>query len=307
MQAAIRDGPILSRTRKWDAPCNYLKATRRSERILNSASGTVCIPIRSNVRRANPVQRVMGNCDHIRAGDVVMGAQAQRWVLEYGGHMYESMVSYYPSIQGLDFTVGDDHIAPKSLEEAVGRPLDQRGVTTCFGCHATNAVIDHKLNLTSFKPGVTCEHCHIGASAHFAAAVQGDLSVLPPLLAKFSVGGDFGFLWSVSSNVGAGGELGGAAPRTCASSLIVWLTANASMGPIHASAASRATIHTRRFRATRHITTRNVSPVTLRQRRRRRHMRGSARWQGQTAQRVICRRCPFQAATLFSLITISES
>lgn len=115
-----------------------------------------------------------------------MGAQAQTWVLEYGGHMYESMVSYYPSIQGLDFTVGDDHIAPKSLEEAVGRPLDQRGVTTCFGCHATNAVIDHKLNLTSFKPGVTCEHCHIGASAHFAAAVQGDLSVLPPLLAKFS-------------------------------------------------------------------------------------------------------------------------
>src|SRR5579875_2307315 len=36
-----------------------------------------------------------------------MGAQAQTWVLEYDGHMYESMVSYYPSINGLDVTVGD--------------------------------------------------------------------------------------------------------------------------------------------------------------------------------------------------------
>lgn len=115
-----------------------------------------------------------------------MGAQAQTWVLDHDGHMYESMVSYYPMTQGLDVTVGDDHLHPKSLEEAIGRPLDNEGVTTCFGCHASNAVIDHKLNLTAFRPGLTCEHCHVGADAHLAAMVQGDTSVIPPDLKKLS-------------------------------------------------------------------------------------------------------------------------
>jgi hypothetical protein len=115
-----------------------------------------------------------------------MGAQAQTWVLDHNGHMYESMVSYYPSTQGLDITVGDDHLDPKNLEEAIGRPLDNEGVTTCFGCHASGAVIDHKLNLTAFKPGLTCEHCHAGADAHLAAMVEGDTSVIPPDLKKLS-------------------------------------------------------------------------------------------------------------------------
>ncbi|MGC2162620.1 MAG: multiheme c-type cytochrome [Silvibacterium sp.] len=115
-----------------------------------------------------------------------MGAQAQTWVLEHNGQMYESMVSYYPTIPGLDVTVGDDQLHPTSLEEAIGRPLDKEGVSTCFGCHATNAVIDHKLNLTAFTPGVKCEHCHVGADAHLAAMVQGDTTVIPPDLKKLS-------------------------------------------------------------------------------------------------------------------------
>lgn len=115
-----------------------------------------------------------------------MGAQAQTWVLEHGGHMYESLVSYYPSIHGLDVTVGDAGLTPKTLEEAIGRPIDGEGVTTCFGCHATNSVIDHKLNLTAFKPGVACEHCHAGANAHFADAVKGDFSNAPPSLGNLS-------------------------------------------------------------------------------------------------------------------------
>lgn len=115
-----------------------------------------------------------------------MGAQAQTWVLEHDGRMYESMVSYYPSTQALDITVGDDHIAPTTLEEAIGRPLDDQGVSTCFGCHASHAVIDHKLNMTSFKPGLDCEHCHVGAGAHLSAARQGDFSTMPPNLATMS-------------------------------------------------------------------------------------------------------------------------
>ncbi len=115
-----------------------------------------------------------------------MGAQAQTWVLEYDGHMYESMVSYYPSINGLDVTVGDDHLQPTSLEGAIGRPLDEQGVTTCFGCHATNAVIDGKLNLASFHPGVSCEHCHTDALEHYASMLHGSAATIPPDLGSLS-------------------------------------------------------------------------------------------------------------------------
>jgi hypothetical protein len=115
-----------------------------------------------------------------------MGARAQTWVLEHDGQMYESMVSYYPTISGLAVTVGDDRLHPTTLEGAIGRSLDKEGVSTCFGCHATNAVIDHTLNLTAFTPGVRCEHCHVGADAHMAAMVQGDMSVVPPDLKRMT-------------------------------------------------------------------------------------------------------------------------
>jgi hypothetical protein len=100
-----------------------------------------------------------------------MGAQAQTWVLERDGQLYESRVSYYPLINGLGITTGDEKLDPKSLAEAIGRPMSNEEAKTCFNCHATDAVADHKLNLSALKPGLTCEHCHAGASAHLAAIV----------------------------------------------------------------------------------------------------------------------------------------
>jgi hypothetical protein len=115
-----------------------------------------------------------------------MGAQAQTWLLERDGQFYESMVSYYPSIDGLDLTVGDDRLLPASLEQAIGRPLVTEGVTTCFGCHATNAVADHQLSLKTMESGVTCEHCHAGASAHNDAMLAGDTNAPLPKPGRLS-------------------------------------------------------------------------------------------------------------------------
>lgn len=115
-----------------------------------------------------------------------MGAQAQTWVVEHNGKMYESLVSYYPTMNGLYLTVGDDTMAPKTLEEAIGRPLSEEDAKTCFGCHATNAIVDHKLNLATLKPGLTCEHCHTGAAAHLESAIKGDHNDLPPSLGDLS-------------------------------------------------------------------------------------------------------------------------
>lgn len=115
-----------------------------------------------------------------------MGAQAQTWVVEHNGKMYESLVSYYPTMNGLYLTVGDDTMAPKTLEEAIGRPLSDEDAKTCFGCHSTNAIVDHKLNLAALKPGLTCEHCHTGVAAHLKSAIKRDPGNAPPALGDLS-------------------------------------------------------------------------------------------------------------------------
>ncbi len=109
-----------------------------------------------------------------------MGAQAQTWVLERNGNLYESRVSYYPSIKALEITTGDERLAPKTIDEAVGRPIGMDEAKACFNCHATNALIDHKLNLKGLHPGVTCERCHAGAQAHAAGMIAGSASAPIP-------------------------------------------------------------------------------------------------------------------------------
>ncbi len=113
------------------------------------------------------------------------GNAAQTWMFERDGVYYESLVSYYPSIGGLEITTGDSEITPTTLEQAVGRKLPPNEPKACFGCHTTGAVIDGQLNLSSFEPGVTCEHCHVGATSHLLAASQGDvMKTAPPDLRK---------------------------------------------------------------------------------------------------------------------------
>jgi hypothetical protein len=116
----------------------------------------------------------------------IMGIGAQTWVLEYQGHLYESLVSYYPAIRGLDITTGDEVITPSTLEQAMGRQLTQHDSVACFECHATNAVANGKLNLESVQPGLTCEHCHVGAVSHLVNVAQGELHAPLRDLSKLS-------------------------------------------------------------------------------------------------------------------------
>jgi Cytochrome c554 and c-prime len=114
------------------------------------------------------------------------GAGAQTWVLEREGRRYESAVSYYPSIPGLDFTTGDEDLKPRSVEEAIGREIGMAETKVCFGCHASNAFTDGKMTLESLRPGVTCEHCHAGTTTHLADSFNGDFDSAPPDLRKWS-------------------------------------------------------------------------------------------------------------------------
>ena len=114
------------------------------------------------------------------------GAGAQTWMLEYNGRRYESAVSFYPSIPGLDFTTGDEDLKPQTLEEAIGREIFTPEMKVCFGCHTSNSLSNGKLTLDSMRPGVACEHCHTGSTAHVTDAVNGDYDSAPRDLRKLS-------------------------------------------------------------------------------------------------------------------------
>ena len=114
------------------------------------------------------------------------GVGSQTFVLEREGKMYEGLVSFYPAVDGLDTTIGDQSIQPHNIVGAMGRELASSETTACFSCHATGAVANHQLKLDAMTPGVKCEHCHVGASEHFEAITHAQLNSIPPKLKKLS-------------------------------------------------------------------------------------------------------------------------
>jgi hypothetical protein len=107
------------------------------------------------------------------------GIRSQTWVLEYGGRFYESLVSYYAPIDGLDVTIGDASIRPRTLLEAFGRELSDFETRLCFDCHATAAVAGGRLKLDGMIPGVQCQRCHEGADPHSQAISLGNTASIP--------------------------------------------------------------------------------------------------------------------------------
>lgn len=114
------------------------------------------------------------------------GAHMQTFVFPYEGRMYESTVSYYPSLGGLAITVGHEPRRPRSLVEAMGRETSNEEITACFGCHSSGAIRDGKLNLESARPGLDCERCHAGALAHQESLAQGKPAPAPVKLGKMA-------------------------------------------------------------------------------------------------------------------------
>lgn len=102
------------------------------------------------------------------------GKSGQTYVYEYGNGKYESRVSFYTAIDGLDFTLGYAKDIPANLVEAAGRKLSVDEARNCFQCHTTGAAINHQLNLEKMVPGVNCEACHGPGEKHVAAMKAGE-------------------------------------------------------------------------------------------------------------------------------------
>ena len=102
------------------------------------------------------------------------GETGQTYLLQYNGALYESRVSFYPSVEKLDFTLGASKLEPSSLEDSLGQKLTPDDARKCFSCHATNAVSEtQELRLEGLIPGIGCEACHGPAASHVEAAKAG--------------------------------------------------------------------------------------------------------------------------------------
>lgn len=116
----------------------------------------------------------------------MFGQHSQTWVLEKDGHLYESLVSYFPRENGLGTTPGDQKLTPTNLTEAMGRKLSTWETLQCFTCHASGAVAGVKLTLDKLRPGLDCEKCHVGADQHMADAENDNFKTVPKSLKKLS-------------------------------------------------------------------------------------------------------------------------
>jgi hypothetical protein len=112
------------------------------------------------------------------------GAHMQTYVFEYEGKVYESMVSYFPRLEGLAVTLGDERRHPRTLVEAMGRETTNSEITACVECHGAGGVREGRLTLDSLRPGLDCEHCHAGAGAHAQSIAAGGAAPPPKSLGK---------------------------------------------------------------------------------------------------------------------------
>lgn len=101
------------------------------------------------------------------------GMAGQTYLFSHEGNFYESRVSYYAELHGLDLTVGAGNSKPRSLLEAAGRVMQGNEPRACFGCHTTGARLGPVLQLEHYENGVQCESCHGPGADHIAAVTAG--------------------------------------------------------------------------------------------------------------------------------------
>ncbi len=116
-----------------------------------------------------------------------LGAAGQTYLLQRDGRWFESRVSYYKQLDGLDLTVGARPEVPANLNEAIGRELSRKGAEECFNCHATHAIASGVLQTENLTPGIQCARCHDETDSHLAGfASPSAPKVIPAKLGRMS-------------------------------------------------------------------------------------------------------------------------
>jgi hypothetical protein len=97
------------------------------------------------------------------------GVKGQTFILNYLGILFESQLSYFPSIGGLDITPEHPRGTPQHLESAFGAPQSDKAAQQCFACHTTASTVRRQFDPDHATPGVTCEACHGPGTRHVKA------------------------------------------------------------------------------------------------------------------------------------------
>jgi hypothetical protein len=119
-----------------------------------------------------------------------LGNKGQTYLYQRDGKFYESEMSFYPAIGGLDVTTGHEQKRPETLQDAFGTLQDRPAAEKCFACHTSGATtVSGGFAPQNATPGVTCEACHGPGGAHVvlmqqlqgeSAASPGTLQILNP-------------------------------------------------------------------------------------------------------------------------------
>jgi len=106
------------------------------------------------------------------------GQMGRTFLYRLGSDYYESTVSLYSAIHGLDLTPGHRDRPRRNLDEAAGRKVDPAELRRCFGCHSTGT--------EEPQPGVQCLHCHAGTAEHESALLSRKTATPMPKLSRSS-------------------------------------------------------------------------------------------------------------------------
>lgn len=97
------------------------------------------------------------------------GKLGQSYLFLQNGNYRESRVTYFSSLENLNFTPSRALLSPHDLAEATSRPVDTSELLRCFSCHSLGANIGGQLDTSKATLGVACEACHGPGRKHVQA------------------------------------------------------------------------------------------------------------------------------------------
>jgi hypothetical protein len=97
------------------------------------------------------------------------GVHGQTYILEHDGALYESQVSSFAALRGMDITPGHTAVDKGNLKNALGERLSTPAAARCFACHTTYSTTSSKFDASRAVPGIHCEQCHGPGLEHINA------------------------------------------------------------------------------------------------------------------------------------------
>ncbi|MDQ5835686.1 MAG: cytochrome c family protein [Acidobacteriota bacterium] len=171
-EARTQGGTPMGRASETPADCEILKTHAR----LTFRNGPYTYNVTRDGERATyTVADGAGTISEPVLFCFGQGVAGQTYIFKHNGTFYESRVSYFTSLGGLDITIQHPRTVPTSLEDALGRPMSLEAAEGCFNCHTTPKAGGSRLQTGRAAAGVSCEACHGPGQAHVAAARAKDL------------------------------------------------------------------------------------------------------------------------------------